>query len=90
MAQFTAKSVEVIGDTACFSGMRLCVECGNAQWMIPDRFPYAANPKPECLSCSKGELIPLLDSEVAYYVTQRWKLSHELQRFRNLLNGFVA
>jgi hypothetical protein len=68
----TTRNIQLLKGGGIFSGFRHCNNCGKAKWFDPRDFPY--DDPLYCTNCPQSKLIPLLDSEVLYYLQKIWKM----------------
>ncbi len=80
---FIPSEIEVQQGGVPFSGFRICHACVNVEKREPQRVSYSE--KIRC-RCGHGDLSPLLDTEVMYYLAQRMKLTNALVAFGRLLD----
>jgi hypothetical protein len=81
------RSVQVMAGGATFRGFRRCTECSFTDLIPPDHVPYDQQlPCPEPGHRCVGKMIPLLDSEVVYYLQRHKDILLTANKLRVLLS----
>jgi hypothetical protein len=80
--QLQQRNIEIQQGGAAYSGFRVCHDCGYATHMLPTAYPYHI--KAQC-SCGQP-LVPLLDTEVLYYISQMVKIKHFVAGLQQFLS----